>query len=69
MLKPEDITAIIDTREQQPLALELDTVPGTLATGDYSVHGLEDLLTVERKSLDDLLGCMTSGRPRFEREL
>jgi ERCC4-type nuclease len=69
MLKPEDITAIIDTREQQPLTLELDTIPGTLATGDYSVRGLEDLLTVERKSLDDLLGCMTSGRPRFEREL
>ena len=69
ILKPEDITAKVDTREQQPLTLALKTIPGTLTTGDYSICGLEDLLTVERKSLDDLIGCMTSGRQRFEREL
>jgi DNA excision repair protein ERCC-4 len=40
-----------------------------LPTGDYSVRGFEDLICVERKSLPDLIGCMTSGRKRFEREL
>ena len=68
-IKPEHVTAIIDTREQRPLNLDLESEPGTLTTGDYSVKGLEDVLTVERKSLDDLVGCMTAGRGRFEREL
>ena len=65
----DDVLAIIDTREQLPLALPLRTITDTLPTGDYSVSGFEDLICVERKSLPDLIGCMTSGRSRFEREL
>lgn len=63
-------TIIVDTREQNPLVFRnLPTEPGTLDTGDYSVKGLESLICVERKSLDDLLACVGRERDRFEREL
>jgi ERCC4-type nuclease len=69
-LRPEQVTAIIDTREQLPLDLSpLPTVAGTLATGDYSVKGLETIVAVERKSLSDLLGCIGQHRERFDREI
>ena len=68
-LSPDDILAVVDTREQLPLELPLRSITDTLPTGDYSVLGFEDLICVERKSLPDLIGCMTSGRKRFEREL
>jgi len=69
-LKPEQITAVIDTREQLPLDLSpLPSVPGTLATGDYSVKGLEHVIAIERKSADDMLGCIGRGRDRFDREI
>jgi ERCC4-type nuclease len=69
-LKPENVTAIIDSREQLPLDLSpLQTVAGTLTTGDYSVQGLESIVAVERKSLPDLLGCVGQHRERFDREV
>lgn len=69
-LRPEDLTAIIDTREQSPLDLTpLQSVLGTLATGDYSIRGLEHVIAVERKSLQDLLGCVGGQRDRFDREV
>ncbi|NQU20603.1 MAG: hypothetical protein HQ567_04920, partial [Candidatus Nealsonbacteria bacterium] len=69
-LRPEMITAIVDTREQTPLDLApLQVVPGTLATGDYSVQGLEHIVAIERKSLPDLLGCIGQHRERFDREI
>lgn len=68
VLLPEGYQFVIDTREQRPWNLEPAVRKG-LQTGDYSVTGLEDLLCVERKSLPDLLGVMSSGRSRFEREL
>jgi len=62
--------AIVDSREQTPLILPgLQTVIRGLATGDYSFVGGEHLFAVERKSLDDLVGCVTRERERFEREL
>ena len=66
---------IIDTREQLPYAFASEYYEGTtterdtLTVGDYSLAGLTDLVAVERKSLDDLLGCLTRERERFEREL
>ncbi|MBN1420976.1 MAG: hypothetical protein JXP34_19550 [Planctomycetes bacterium] len=58
------------SREQAPLDLvPLRTVRTTLATGDYSIRGLEDLVAIERKSLPDLIGCVGRERERFEREL
>ncbi len=69
-LKPEQVVAVIDTREQLPLALApLTTEGGTLPTGDYSVKGLETVVAIERKSLADLLGCIGQDRERFEREV
>lgn len=69
-IKPEMVTAIVDTREQTPLDLTpLRTVEGTLTTGDYSVHGLEHLVAIERKSLPDLLACCGRERERFDREV
>ena len=64
-------TIVIDTREQEPLVfLRLESVGGTLTTGDYSVIGLEELFAIERKSISDLVGCcMGENRSRFEREL
>lgn len=64
---------IIDTREQRPYSFEffegVETVRGKLQTGDYSLAGLEDKIAIERKSLNDLLGCLTHDRDRFQREL
>jgi len=68
-MKPEPCI-IIDSREQTPLAFpNLPATVGTLTTGDYSVAGLEHLIAVERKSIDDLLGCVGRDRVRFKREL
>ena len=65
---------LVDTREQQPI----DFAPfsnwiggarrATLPAGDYTVEGMEDLLMVERKSLADLIGTLTTQRNRFFRE-
>ena len=64
------MVAIVDSREQLPLCLDpLRTEPATLPTGDYSLKGLEHHVCIERKSLDDLLGCVGRERERFEREL
>jgi DNA excision repair protein ERCC-4 len=69
-LAAESITAIVDTREQRPLNLApLRTITGTLATGDYSVVGLEHVVAVERKSAGDLLACVGRERERFDREV
>ena len=62
-------TILVDTREQDPLAFSFPSEIGTLSTGDYSVKGLEEDFSVERKSLSDLYGSLTSGRDRFRREL
>jgi ERCC4-type nuclease len=67
------LTIIEDTREQTPLdfsAFPFVTVErGTLHSGDYSVKGYEERFAVERKSLADLIGTITHGHARFEREL
>ncbi len=69
-LKPEQIVVVQDSREQRPFCLDpMPVVIGTLPTADYSVRGLEDLVALERKSLDDLTSCMTTERDRFQREL
>jgi DNA excision repair protein ERCC-4 len=62
---------VIDQREQAPLVFtRLQAVPGTLAVGDYSVAGLEHLISIERKSIDDLANCcMGANRDRLERGL
>ena len=63
------LTLIRDTREQLGYRFDTPCVDGTLAIGDYSVAGLQDLVSVERKELGDLIQCLSSDRIRFEREL
>lgn len=62
---------IVDTREQAPLVFtRLASEVSTLNTADYSYSGAEHLFGVERKSIDDLVGCCVGvDRARFEREL
>ena len=60
---------ITDSREQRPYSFKADTMTGALPTGDYSICGLEDYIAIERKELNDLIGCLSKGRDRFEREL
>ena len=40
-----------------------------MATGDYSVKGLEAVVAIERKGLGDLLSCIGQERDRFDREV
>jgi len=71
---------IIDTNEQAPwrftgmstvkgVPLIVDCVDQWIETGDYSIVGLEDRITIERKSVSDLFGTVGGGRERFCREL
>ena len=64
---------LVDTREQNPFTFagyEAATAPATLPVGDYSLPGFTDRAAIERKSLNDLIGClMGKDRQRFEREL
>ena len=59
----------IDTREQQPYGFENPSEVGTIPIGDYSICGLENHIAIEKKELNDLIGCLTTGRIRFEKEL
>jgi ERCC4-type nuclease len=69
-LPAEAVTAIVDSREQLPLDLSpLRVEPGTLATGDYSVKGLEHVVAIERKGAEDMLACIGRERERFDREI
>lgn len=63
-------TIIQDVQEKTPLARYFDAgkvqVETThLETGDYSLKGATHLLAIERKSLPDLLHCVTHDRERF----
>jgi len=59
----------VDTREQKPYQFKTTSETGTIPVGDYSIAGIEDCVAIERKELNDLIGCLTTGRDRFEREL
>ena len=66
-------TVVKDTREQQGWNFHAGKAcagmeVGTLKTGDYSLRGMETLLTIERKgSVEEFAGNVTQAR--FEREL
>ena len=71
-LHPSQICVLVDTREQLPYdftAAGFRMEAATLKHGDYSVKGMERFIALERKSVDDLLACMTTQRERFETEL
>ena len=62
-----------DSREQLPYSFTrwpVSIQTASLTTGDYSLPGFESQIAIERKTLDDLIGClMGKNRERFEREL
>ena len=63
---------LTDTRETLPYQFtgyDCQVEAATLITGDYSLPGFSDKVAVERKSLPDLIGCLTTGRERFTKEL
>jgi ERCC4-type nuclease len=63
--------AIVDTREQNPLSFRrfrgwFERIEyRALRLGDYSVQGMEDSCTVERKDLADLIQSFTGNRAVF----
>jgi len=70
VLKNEPIPLIfpvIDQQEKKPYIFK-QAIRKYLKTGDYSLEGLEDEMTVERKSLEDWIGSMTIHREREERK-
>ena len=65
-------TILTDTREQEPYSFDprlAATERCALPAGDYSVAGLEGVVAVERKSLDDFVSTVIHSRERFHREL
>lgn len=65
--------ALVDTREQAPFTFVnhqnwiKSERRATLPVADYSVEGMEDILALERKSLQDLVITLTTQRERFFR--
>ena len=71
MTSHSKLKIIIDTREQSPWAFPsyiVGSKRGTLRTGDYALEG-DYNFAIERKSLDDFLGTISTGWERFLREL
>lgn len=64
-------TVIVDTREQDPLNFAnfgnwvAGEQRGTLPVADYSIVGMEGILAMERKSLNDLVVTLMHNRERF----
>lgn len=63
-----EFTIIVDTREKLPLRFrDHATVRRSLKTGDYSIEGYTDRISIERKSLPDLLQSISTSRKRFDK--
>jgi len=65
---------IIDTREQTEYCFKGEqTIKKTLKTGDYSIEFMgvdySSEIAIERKTLDDFVGCTYLSRERFINEL
>lgn len=74
---------IVDTREQLPYRFQdlranadqknaIIKVPierRVLDVGDYSIHGMASMITVERKSKEDLYASVSQRRENFEQRL
>lgn len=60
------MTIIVDTREQLPYWSDNRKA---LIVGDYTTKKLHNIFHIERKSLGDLYGTLTSGNRRFKYEL
>ena len=68
----QPLAIVVDSREQCPWTFEgypVEVVRAGLKSGDYSLAGHEHRIALERKSLMDLVGSLSTGRARFEREM
>lgn len=65
---PFGFSGLLADADQQHRPLIVPTQRIHLKTGDYSIAGLQDDVTVERKSLTDLYGTIGQGLERFRRE-
>jgi len=73
-IEKQQLVVIRDTREQtgylfNTIVPKPTVIDKGLKTGDYSIEGYENEVTVERKSLADAYGSFGRGRKRFELEL
>jgi ERCC4-type nuclease len=66
-----DFTIIQDSREQTPWTFSPDqqVIVAKLDAGDYSIVGLEGVVSIERKTLDDYCNTVIGRKARFNREL
>ncbi len=61
---------IVDTREQDGYEFDgIVTMKSKLEAGDYSVSGLEDRVSIERKNIDDFVSTVIYQKERFHKEL
>lgn len=65
---PWHFTGIKDDKTHQPIVVPLIT-DQSLPQGDYAIEGLENWVSVERKSLRDFYRSISAERERFEREV
>jgi len=66
------VVVVVDTREQEPYSFDperVEAVRHALPAGDYSLQGMEHLVAVERKSLEDFVQTVIRSRERFRKEL
>lgn len=61
-------TGINSDAKHRNRPLVINTEWAHLKTGDYTIQGMEDRVTVERKTVEDLLQTLAQGRDRFKRE-
>ncbi len=61
---------IIDTREKDEYEFDgTVAIKQKLDAGDYSVAGLENRISIERKNIDDFVGTVIYQKERFHEEL
>lgn len=68
----DGLNIIVDSREQKEWKFSKDHTlwRAPLHTGDYTLLNWEDLVTIDRKELSDIVGCMLkANRQRFIKEL
>jgi DNA excision repair protein ERCC-4 len=71
MVNKKDFIVVCDTREQHEWTFspDIQVVSKALPAGDYSIQGHEKSISLERKTLSDLVNCLIHDRDRFFREL
>ena len=65
-------TILVDTKEQDEYSFNSSKVNvkrKSLKTGDYSLEGFEELVSVERKNPDDFVKTLIPPKKRFQKEL